>query len=230
MYEAVHAHPDGRATVARLAKRAATYGYGGIVVRNHGGEAATYDRGRLVETYGIDLVPGIEIRVEEPGRASGLIGNYRSKRTIVCVHGGDLNRFAVEQPQVDVLAHPMEDGDVNHVLAKTAAENGVHFEFNFGRVLRAEGGDRVQAIQGLRKLREMVTQYDAPYVVSADAGSHLALRAPRELLAVGEAIGLDREMIEAGLTAWREIAERNRDRQSDSVIEPGVRIESDEGD
>ena len=230
MYEAVHAHPDGRATVARLAKRAATYGYGGIVVRNHGGEAATYDRGRLVETYGIDLVPGIEIRVEEPGRASGLIGNYRSKRTIVCVHGGDLNRFAVEQPQVDVLAHPMEDGDVNHVLAKTAAENGVHLEFNFGRVLRAEGGDRVQAIQGLRKLREMVTQYDAPYVVSADAGSHLALRAPRELLAVGETIGFDRGMIEAGLTAWREIAERNRDRQSDSVIEPGVRIESDEGD
>lgn len=227
MYEAVHAHPDGRATVARLAKRAATYGYEGIVVRNHGDEAATYDRDRLLAAYGIDVVPGIEIRVEEPGRASGLIGNYRSKRTVVCVHGGDLNRFAVEQPQVDVLAHPMEGGDVNHVLARTAAENGVHLEFNFGRVLRAEGGDRVQAIQGLGKLREMVTQYDAPYVVSADAGSHLALRAPRELLAVGEAIGFDREMIETGLSAWREIAERNRDRQSDSVVEPGVRIESD---
>ena len=227
MYEAVHAHPDGRATVARLAKRAATYGYEGIVVRNHGDEAATYDRDRLLAAYGIDVVPGIEIRVEEPGRASGLIGNYRSKRTVVCVHGGDLNRFAVEQPQVDVLAHPMEGGDVNHVLARTAAENGVHLEFNFGRVLRAEGGDRVQAIQGLGKLREMVTQYDAPYVVSADAGSHLALRAPRELLAVGEAIGFDREMIETGLSAWREIAERNRDRRSDSVVEPGVRIESD---
>ena len=227
MYEAVHAHPDGRATVARLAKRAATYGYEGIVVRNHGDEAATYDRDRLLAAYGIDVVPGIEIRVEEPGRASGLIGNYRSKRTVVCVHGGDLNRFAVEQPQVDVLAHPMEGGDVNHVLARTAAENGVHLEFNFGRVLRAEGGDRVQAIQGLGKLREMVTQYDAPYVVSADAGSHLALRAPRELLAVGEAIGFDREMIETGLSAWREITERNRDRQSDSVVEPGVRIESD---
>lgn len=228
MYEAVHAHPDGRATVARLAKRAATYGYGGIVVRNHGDEAATYDRERIAEAYGIDIVPGIEIRAEKPGRASGLIGNYRSKRTVVCVHGGGLNRFAVEQPQVDVLAHPMDGGDVNHVLAKTAAENGVHLEFNFGRVLRADGGERVQAIQGLRKLREMVTQYDAPYVVSADAGSHLALRAPRELLAVGETIGFDRETIEAGLSAWTEIAERNRDRQSGSVVEPGVRIESEE--
>ena len=36
MYEAVHARPDGEATVARLARTAADYGYEGVVVRNHG--------------------------------------------------------------------------------------------------------------------------------------------------------------------------------------------------
>jgi ribonuclease P/MRP protein subunit RPP1 len=225
MYEGVHAHPDGRATAARLAKTAAAYGYEGVVIRNHGDAQTEYDPDRIGSRYGIDVVPGIEIRSDDPGQASGLVGNYRSKRTIVCVHGGPLNRFAVEQPTVDVLAHPMRDGDINHVLAKTATENGVHLEFNFARVLRAEGGKRVRAIQGLCKLRELTEKYDTPYVVSADARSHLQLRAPRELLAVGETIGFDREGIEAGLRAWGELAERNRRRRSESVVEPGVRVE-----
>jgi ribonuclease P/MRP protein subunit RPP1 len=98
-------------------------------------------------------------------------------------------------------------------------------EFNFGRVFRADGGPRVQAIQGLRKLRELVDQYDVPYVVTADPYSHLQLRGPREVLAIGETIGFDREAIEAGLDAWGDIVERNRRRQSDASIEPGVRVE-----
>jgi ribonuclease P/MRP protein subunit RPP1 len=228
MYEGVHAHPDGEATVARLVRTAAEYGYDGVVVRNHGDAQTEYDAAAIGEEYGIDVASGIEIRTDEAGQASGLIGNYRSKRDVICVHGGSLNRFAVEQPKVDVLAHPMRNGDVNHVLAKAAAENGVHMEFNFGRVFRADGGPRVQAIQGLRKLRDLVEQYDVPYVVTADPYSHLQMRGPRELLAVGETVGFDREAIEAGLDAWGDIVERNRRRQSDSFIEPGVRVETDD--
>jgi ribonuclease P/MRP protein subunit RPP1 len=226
MYEGVHAHPDGQATVARLAKTAAEYGYDGVVVRNHGDAQTDYDAETIGAEYDIDVVSGIEIRTDDAGQASGLIGNYRSKRDVVCVHGGSLNRFAVEQRKVDVLAHPMREGDVNHVLAKAAAENGVHMEFNFGRVFRADGGPRVQAIQGLRKLRELVEQYDVPYVVTADPYSHLQLRGPRELLAVGETVGFDREAIETGLAAWSGIVEENRQRLSEGYVEPGVRIET----
>ena len=230
MYEGVHAHPDGEATVARLAKTAADCGFEGVVVRNHGDARADYDPAAVASAYGVDVATGIEIRTDDAGQASGLVGNYRSKVDVVCVHGGSLNRFAVEQPKVDVLAHPMRDGDVNHVLAKAAAENGVHLEFNLGRVLRADGGPRVQAIQGLRKLRELVEQYDVPYVVSADPHSHLQLRAPRELVAVGEAVGFEAEAVEAGLAAWGEVAERNRERRSGEFIEPGVRIDDHEED
>jgi ribonuclease P/MRP protein subunit RPP1 len=228
VHEAVHAHPDGRSTVSRFARTAAAQGYEGIVVRNHGDAQATYDQAAIEAEHGIDVIPGIEIRATDPGRASGLIGNYRSKRTIVCVHGGELNRFVVEQPQVDVLAHPMVDGDVNHVLARAAAENNVHFEFNFAQVLRSDGGDRIEAISELRKLREIVEQYGAPHVISADPETHLQLRAPRELLAVGSAIGFDRSTIETGLEAWGEIAARNKIRQSESFVEPGVRIAPDD--
>lgn len=230
MYEGVHAYPDGEATVARLAKTAADYGYDGVVVRNHGDSRADYDAEAIGDEYGIDIAAGIEIRTDDASQASGLVGNYRSKVDVVCVHGGALNRFAVEQPKVDVLAHPMRDGDVNHVLAKAAAANGVHVEFNFGRVLRENGGPRVQAIQGLRKLRELIAQYDVPYVVSVDPHSHLHLRGPRELYAIGKTVGFDREAIEAGLHAWGDLVERNRTRRSESFIEPGVRIDEHEED
>jgi len=227
-YEAVHARPEGPSTLARQARTAADYGFEGIVVRNHG-DAGTPDAIEAVrERVAVDVVDGIEIRADDPAQASGLVGNYRSKRTLVVVHGGDraLNRFAVENPAVDVLAHPMAgDGDFNHVLAKAAADNGVRVEFNLHPVVHDSGGSRVRRLRGLRKLRELVADADAPYVVSTDPRSHLDLRAPRELSALGEAVGFDADAIRDGLAEWGRLAARNRDRLSDSYVEPGVRLD-----
>ena len=228
MYEAVHARPDGESTVARQALTASEYGYDGIVVRNHGDSQSSYDRDRIAEEYGIDVATGIEIRADDPSRASGFLGNYRPDRTIVAVHGGtvEMNRFAVEQPAVDVLAHPMRgSGDFNHVLATAAADNGVRVEFSFDAVVQQSGGSRVRAIQGLRKLRDLVEDAGAPYVVSVDPSTHLELRAPRELVALGERVGFNAETIETGLAEWGALVERNRERLADDFVEPGVRID-----
>ncbi|WP_324661739.1 RNase P subunit p30 family protein [Haloarcula sediminis] len=225
MYEAVHARPDGPSTVARQARTAAEYGFDGIVVRNHGDEGSPDDLTAVRDGVDIDVVYGIEVRADDPSQASGLVGNYRSKRTVVVVHGGDsaVNRFAVENDAVDVLAHPMAgDGDFNHVLAKAAADNGVRVEFNLHPVIHGEGGSRVRRLRGLRKLRELVADADAPYVVSADPRSHLELRAPRELSALGGAIGFDADAIRNGLAEWERLAARNRDRRAESFVEPGV--------
>ncbi|MHC3439793.1 RNase P subunit p30 family protein [Natrialbaceae archaeon A-gly3] len=225
MYEGVHARPDGESTVARMAKTAADYGFSGVVVRNHSDSRVDVDAEAISEAYGIDVVSGLEVRAESPQEAGGSIGNYRGSYTIVAVHGGTtaLNRFAVENEKVDVLAHPMAgEGDFNHVLAKEAAKNGVRIEFSLSSVLRASGGRRVRAIASLRKLRELVEYYDAPYVVSADPGNHLEIRAPRELLALGEEIGFSRDDLEDGFEEWGRLAERNRHVHSESFIEPGV--------
>jgi ribonuclease P/MRP protein subunit RPP1 len=243
MYEAVHTHPDGQSTAARQALTAAEYGYDGVVLRNHGDEATGTSVGTEVESAAaaaalaesldaaIDIVNGIEIRTADPEQAAGLVGNYRSKRTVVVVHGGDpaINRFAVETPAVDVLAHPMRgEGDFNHVLAAAAADNGVRVEFSLRPVLRERGGSRVRALADLRKLRELVADADAPFVVSADPRSHLELRAPRELVALGETIGFDVETLRTGLAEWGELADRNRTRTDDAFVEPGVRLEGEE--
>jgi len=225
MFEAVHADPDGDSSVERFAETAAEYGFDGLVVRNHGDALAEFDGESLSGRHAIDVVEGVEVRADDPSRASGFVGTHRDSKTIVAVHGGTnaINRFAVEQPAVDVLAHPMAgDGDVNHVIARTAAENGVRLELSFERVLRAEGGRRVQALRDLRKVRELVETYDTPYVVSADPQSHLHLRAPRDLTAVGETVGFDADQMAAGLAEWGRLVERNRRRQSDEFVEPGV--------
>jgi ribonuclease P/MRP protein subunit RPP1 len=225
MYEAVHARPDGESTVARQALVAASYGFDGIVVRNHGDSPATYDPEAVRDLAEIDVVTGVEVRADQQSRAGAYVDSHRTDRTVVLVHGGDptLNRFAVEQPEVDVLAHPMAgDGDFNHVLARTARDNGVRVEFNLRRVLRAGGGRRVRAIEALRKLHRLVETYDVPYVVSADPTSHLELRDPRALQAVGESVGLTSEWVHRGLVEWQRLAVRNRGRDSDAFVEPGV--------
>jgi len=231
MYEAVHAHPDGTSTATQFATTAARVGYEGVVIR---AREATPDCDSLRESAGIDVVDAVEIVAPDPERASGSVGGERPDHTLVCVRGGTdrLNRFAVENERVDVLTRPMDgDGDVNHVLANRAATNGVRIEFDFGPVLRSTGGERVRALRDLRKLRELVADADAPYVVSATPDSHLDLRAPRELVAVGEVVGFDPETVRAGLREWGALAERNRHRQSESYVSPGVergRYEEDE--
>lgn len=227
MYEAVTAHPGGKATLARFAETAARYGYDGIV-RRSGTSGATLEAVRSQRD--IDVVDAVEIETSDPSVLAGTLGTERDRRTLVIVKGGNerINRQAVEDPRVDVLSGPMRGaGDVNHVLAAAAARNGVRLEFDFGPVLRRSGGPRVRALSELRKLRELVRDAETPYVVSADPASHLELRAPRELRAVGELIGFDPETIEKGLAEWTHLTARNRQRASDQVVESGVEIERD---
>ncbi|WP_372910638.1 RNase P subunit p30 family protein [Salinigranum sp.] len=226
MYEAVYATPGGDTTVARYAHTAGRYGYDGVVVRDTGGEGVGEgDLDRVRERFGADVVDGVEVVADTPESAAGAVGAHRGSRTLLLVRGGTdaLNRFAVEQERVDVLTRPFDgDGDVNHVLVKAARDNGVRLEFDLGPVLRLDGGRRVKALRKLRKLRELVEAYDAPYVVSATPRSHLQLRAPRELDALGEVLGFEAEGVRAGLREWGRLAERNRHRLSDSFIAPGV--------
>ncbi|PSP78447.1 ribonuclease P [Halobacteriales archaeon QS_1_68_20] len=225
MYEAVHAVPDGDSTVSRLALTAADYGFEGVVVRNHGDASAEFDAEAVREAHGVDVVPGIEVRADDPEQASGYLGNYREDHVVLALHGGTtaLNRFAVEQDRVDILAHPLAgDGEFDQVMARAAADHGVRVEVDLGRVLRGDGGARVRAISDLERLRTLLEHYDTPFVVSADPTSHLEMRAPRELLAVGETVGFDREQVRAGLAEWGRLAERNRERLSEDFVEPGV--------
>lgn len=230
MYEAVRARPAGPSTVARLAATAADYGYEGIVVVNPPGAPVEYEAAAISEAYGVEVASGRELRPDGPAQAAGAVGHHRPVTTVLCLRGGDpaLNRYGVRQSPVDVLTAPMVgDGDLDHVGVRAAAEHGVRLAVDLGPVLRTTGEARSAAIAKLRKLRELMADADAPYVVTAGAGSHLELRAPRELAAVASVAGFDRAAIERGLSEWGHLVERNRERFSDAHVGPGVRLGGD---
>ncbi|MFB6105237.1 MAG: RNase P subunit p30 family protein [Halobacteriaceae archaeon] len=227
MYEAVTAYPAGDSTVSRLAVTAASRGYDGLVVRT---PEATGNPEEIADRYGVDIVEGVEIDATDPSVVAGHVGTKRPETSVLMVRGGSptINRYAVEEPRVDVLTAPMSgEGDINHVLAAAAARNDVRIEFRLGPVLRSQGGERVQALSRLRKLREIIADSDADHVVSADPMSHHHLRSITDLKALGAVIGFDPATIETGMAEWGSIAATNRERHTDTVPEPGVRIEDD---
>jgi len=230
MYEGVRVAAGGPTTVRRFARTVGRVGFDGMVVRNNQSDPATYDPAAVSERYDLDVVIGMEIDATDKAVASGAIGNRRAAVDVLVLRGQtpELNRYGAENPRVDVLADPMGgEGDVNHVIVQAAAENDVALEVNLGHVLRKTGGARVQALRGIRKLRELVETLDAPYVVSADPETHLQVRSPRELLAIGAELGFDEAAMRAGLERWGEIAERNRARRDPDYVSSGVRVESD---
>jgi ribonuclease P/MRP protein subunit RPP1 len=226
MYEAVRARPAGASTVARLAATAADYGYAGLVVANPPDAQPDYDPSAIAEAYDVDVVDGRTLEPTTPAEASGALGHHRPETTVLALRGGGdgLNPYAVRRDRLDVLAGPLADaGSVDDVLVKAAAEHGVRLAVDLGPVLRSSGDERTRSIAGLRKLRELLEDAEAPYVVTASATSHLELRAPRELAAVAAVAGFDREAVEAGLAEWGRLAGGNRERLSDDYVAPGVR-------
>ncbi len=233
MYEGVRVAAEGRTTVSRFARTVARMGFDGMVVRNGQADPARYDAESLAAGYDIDVVEGFEIDTTDKAVASGTIGNRRSEVDVLVLRGRtpELNRYGAENARIDVLGDPMGgEGDLNHVIVETAAENRVALEVNLGHVLRLTGGARVQALRDLRKLRELIEAYDAPFVVSAAPKTHLQVRTPRELLALGAEIGFDAEALRMGLERWGTIAARNRRRRDPDFVAPGVRVESESPD
>ncbi len=223
MFEAVRARPGGASTVARYAATAAECGFEGIVVGNADG--TDYDTAPIRQEYGIDVVDAVTIDTEDPSVLGGRLGQVRPEYTLVLVEGrtGRIARQAVEDDRVDVLLGPTAgEWTFDDAFAGAASEHGVRVAIDLSPVLRRSGGDRVRALQDLRRLREVLAHAEAPHVVTASPGSHLQVRAPRELVAVGEAVGFDPDAVRAGLREWGELAERNRHRHSESFIEPGV--------
>lgn len=233
MYEAVRVAADGRTTPRRFALTLSNAGFDGMVLRTNQSAPIDPPRESIATEYGIDVVRGIEIETDDKAVASGAIGNWRPKAEVLILNGRDpeMNRFAAESPRVDVLADPMGgDGDLNHVIARAAAENGVAIEVSLGRVLRRSGGPRVQAISNLRKLHDLIEDAGAPFVVSGTPETHLQVRGARELVAVGEKIGFSADEIETGLRTWGTIAERIRERRDPKTVVPGVTVESEKDD
>jgi len=201
VFEFVHAAPETRTTPARMALTAARAGYDALVLRNHtdADDHLSFD---VPDDPAIPIHEGVEVRAENVEELHEDVRRAeREDAAVVVAHGGDesINRAAVDAG-VDLLAHPNRGRgrgrSFDHVLARDAAEAGVAVELSLAPVLRASGGERVEAIRGIHETLKFVRKYGTPFVITADPYTHLQLRAPRELRAVARLIGIEDDEFE----------------------------------
>ncbi|MFW5929808.1 MAG: RNase P subunit p30 family protein [Halobacteriota archaeon] len=208
MYELVRCHPVTRSTASRMASTAREMEYEGVVLRNPLGadvdDALDYDVAGESE-LDVDVVRGVEVRAETVQELHGSVGSVYRDHDVVCVRGGShaVERAAAASSRVDLLSAPRE---FDHVTVREAAENDVALEYDLSRVLRGNGGERVETLVRLRLLRRLARKYDASLVVTASPDDHLEMRSRRALEALACETGMSSEAFDAAARASTELA------------------------
>lgn len=212
----VHTLPDYADSPSRMILEAKDMGYSGICLTSinpantFGGTDINMPIPRDFEIY-----TGIEIQADNVSKLNKYINRSENKVDIISVSGGDedINRGAVENGRVDILAHPASRGKpLNHVLSKAAADNGVAIDFNIDALIEHRGSSRVRILSALRQNARLARKFDAPTVITSNARSHYDLRGPREMMALGMLMGMTREeALHALSTVPGSIINRNLD-------------------
>jgi ribonuclease P/MRP protein subunit RPP1 len=220
----VHSRPDGESTIEELTTLAKHFGYSGLAITNHSNTGVAP---MASATEDFEIFRGIEIVATNPQKLHGLIGKYRKNVDVLIVHGGNekINRAAVENPNVDVLAHPQmgRHSGLNHVLAKSANENNVAIEFNLDAIIKGRGGRRVQTLSNFRTNLNIARKYDLPMLLTSSASSYFDLRAPREMIAIAGLFGMGKDEAVSALSLTTERIIKNK-RSKPGFIREGVEV------
>ncbi|MBI4017960.1 MAG: hypothetical protein HY366_03375 [Candidatus Aenigmarchaeota archaeon] len=207
----------------------------GITATHHDFDAFRELRKRLREASqksGIDLVPCVEIQAESIKTLKRALAKYREVAELVIVAGGDyaINRAAAEDGRVDVLAHPefkRVDSGIDHIVAKSAAQNGVALELNLGELLATYKRVRAHVLGHMERNIMLAKKFNAPIVITSGAADEWGMRDPRELAALGQMLGLTlEESMRAVSDACVARVESNRRKLAGKIIYKGVEVEA----
>ncbi len=221
-----HALPDYADSPSRMILEAKYMGYSGICLTSIN-PANTFRVTDITmpKPRDFEIYAGIEIQANNVSKLNKYINMSINKVDIITVSGGDenINREAVEDGRVDILAHPASQGKpLNHVLSKAASDNGVAIDFNIDALIRHRGGSRVRILSALRQNARLARKFDVPMVITSNARSHYDLRGPREMMALGMLMGMSwEEALHALSTVPGSIINRNR---NNNRIMDGVEV------
>ena len=222
----IHSLPDCADSPSRLVLEAKDMGYSGICLTSFNKNNTLHKHDiPLPARSDFEIYTGIEIQVEKVAKLTKEVSRLRGKVDIITIGGGneDINRAAVENGKVDILAHPTAHGKpLNHVLAKAAADNGVAVDFNMDALIIQKGGSRIKALAAMRQNLVLARKYGVPMVITSNARSHYDLRSPREMMALAMFFGMTQdEALHALSVVPQGIIRRNTD--SNRIME-GVEI------
>lgn len=166
------------------AKQAKLLGFGGIASKTV----------PAIKEPGFDFVNAIVISPKNPDELHSELERNRGNYELIAVSGGDyeVNRAACEDNRVDLLLHPERgrmDSGIDHICAKSAADNNVAIAIVFSELLNSK--NRPREIYFLQRNAYLCRKYGAKMISVSGASGIWEMRAPRELASIAHVMGLE---------------------------------------
>ncbi|MBI1970395.1 hypothetical protein HYS47_01475 [Candidatus Woesearchaeota archaeon] len=117
--------------------------------------------------------------------------------------------FDLEQLQGQDLARQRRSG-LNHVIADIAALRKKHIGFSFHSLLSCSGIKRSQLLGRMQQNVLLCRKYKTGMILASFATTPMEMRAPRDLLAVGQMLGMTAGEAKLAIEAVGGIVQRNR--------------------
>ena len=216
--------------MVRFAER---LGYSGIVICDDydSKEKLTELKNAIkeVETE-IEIYPGVLIKADSVNDMKEKISKVRESALVVVVAGGnyEINRAACDDPRVDILAHPEQgriDSGMDDVCMEAATHNNVAIQINFREILYSFRKQRSYTLNHITKNIELANHFRTPVIICSGAQSTWDMRAPRELVSIGNVLGLEISKAFLGVTTIpQQIIESNKKTLEGKRITEGVEI------
>jgi len=117
---------------------------------------------------------------------------------VACSPDVELLREAARSSRARLLFSPAFQPDVG--LIREAAEKGKAFELPVSPLLQSAGVHRAMLMGKMRFFARLCLKLGAPIVMVSQARDGFGLKSPREMVAVGQSLGLSRDQAEWSMT------------------------------
>lgn len=161
-----------------------------------------------------DHLSGFEIDASNKNELKNSLGQSQEFDYVV-ISGGDehINRLAVSDRRVDILAHPergRKDSGVDTFVAKQAQKNNVAIEVNLRNLILGGGNHRVNTLKNVERALMLSRKYGFNLVVTTGAKSRLELRSADAVSQILYLLGFEKREVEAAMVSVPKVILENK--------------------
>ncbi|MCS3900943.1 ribonuclease P protein component 3 [Methanococcus voltae] len=140
----------------------------------------------LAKSFDLSVYSGILLYASNTRDLEKGIKKYRGKCEVLMVKGGDLdiNRYALEKDDVDILTSPAFrrlDSGIDHITARLGSIHRVGFNLNFSDLLVKKGYEIARLLNSYKRNIKLAKKYNTPVVLSTGAKNMYQIKSPENL-------------------------------------------------
>ncbi|MDV0447298.1 hypothetical protein MsAg5_11810 [Methanosarcinaceae archaeon Ag5] len=192
----------------------------------------------------LSFYSGVEMSPSSTGDLTSQMQKFRKKADFLSVRSADekIIRAAVESNHIDLInpisisvrdngygrgsSYNTAIGQINHIVAKLAADNHLAFGFDLFPFLQTRGFRRSKLLAGVFEMIPILQKYDVPILVFSGAKSVYDLRDSYALVAFGKLLGLsEADAKKAVYDSPKTVIDERRKILSGLKLSNGVEIE-----